>query len=267
MNFYREFRYSVRSLVKSPLFTTVGIISLALGIGANSAVFSLLNQVVLRLLPVQDPQHLVQLKEVGDFYGSNTGMNSLSYPIYKDFSEQKSLFTGVICRHSLPFSMSFGGHSERVAGEIVSGTYFPVLGVHAALGRVFTAADDRSRGGAPYAVLGYDYWQARLAGDPHVIGKEILINNHRLTVVGVAARGFAGVETLFETQVYVPIMMAQQITQEDKPLDDRGRRWVQVFARLQPGVTMREAKASLSGFSPDYRNGSSAADVCARIRL
>ncbi len=240
-----ELRFAVRSLIKSPVFTSVAVLSLALGIGANTAVFTFLDQALLRLLPVKDPQQVVQLKEVGHHYGSNTGMNALSYPIYKDFSEQNQVFSGMLCRSSQPFSISFGGRSERSSGEVVSGTYFPVLGVKPALGRLFTAAEDQTRGGAPFAVLGYGYWQTQFAGDPGVIGKPILVNNHKLTIVGVAQKGFEGVEPLFATQIYVPMAMAAQITKEDKPFDDRRRRWVQVFARLKPGVTPARAKASL----------------------
>ena len=245
MTFAGELRYSVRSLTKSPLFVSVAVLSLALGIGANTAVFSLLDQALLRLLPVQDAGQLVQLKEIGHHYGSNTGMNSLSYPIYKDFSERNQVFSGMLCRHISEFSVSFQGRNERAAGEIVSGTYFPVLGVRPAVGRLFTAADDQSRGGAPVAVLGYDYWQNHFAGDPSVIGKPILVNNHKLTIIGVAAKGFQGVERLVSIQIYVPVMMAGQLTDEEKPFDNRRRRWVQVFARLKPGVTRDEAKASL----------------------
>jgi MacB-like periplasmic core domain len=150
-----ELRFVVRFLAKSPVFTAVAVISLALGIGANTAVFTLLDQVLLRLLPVQDPRQLVQLKETGSFHGSNTGMNSLSYPIYRDFSEQNNVFSGMFCRHSLPFSVSFQGRSERAGGELVSGTYFPVLGLHAALGRLFDSTEDRTRGGSAFAVVGF----------------------------------------------------------------------------------------------------------------
>ena len=188
MSFAGELRFSVRSLTKSPVFVLVAVISLALGIGANTAVFSLLDQSILRLLPVQDPGQIVQLKEVGQHYGSNTGFNSLSYPIYQDFSQRNEVFSGVLCRHSLAFSVSFEGRNERAAGELVSGTYFPVLGVRPAAGRLFSAADDQSRGGSPFAVLGYDYWQTRFSGDPSVIGKPILVNNHKLTIIGEIGR-------------------------------------------------------------------------------
>src|SRR5690349_14804064 len=172
-------------------------------------------------------------------------MNSLSYPIYRDFNQQNQVFSGMFCRHSLPFSVSFQGRSERVAGEVVSGTYFPVLGLHPVLGRLFGANEDRSRGASPFAVLGYDYWQTRFAGDPSIIGKQPAINNHQFTIVGVAPKGFQGVERLFPIQIYAPIMMAEQITQEEKPFDNRGRRWVQVFGRLKDGVSLTQAKASL----------------------
>jgi predicted permease len=245
MSLPRELRFAVRSLTKSPVFVAVAVISLALGIGANTAVFTLLDQAILRLLPVQDPRQLIQLAENGSFHGSNTGMNSLSYPIYRDFSEQNQVFSGMFCRNSLPFSVSFRDRSERVAGELVSGTYFPVLGLHAAFGRLFSSTEDRTRGGAPLAVLGYDYWQTRFAGDRSIIGRQLSINNHQLTIVGVAPKGFQGLERLFSTQVYAPISMAGQLTQEEKPFDDRGRRWVQVFGRLKDGVTLTQAKASL----------------------
>jgi predicted permease len=245
MSWSGEFRYVIRSLAKSQMFASVAVLSLALGIGANTAVFTLLDQVLLRLLPVHNPGQLVQLKETGAFHGSNTGMNSLSYPLYRDFTEQNQVFSGMFCRHSVPFSLSFQGRSERASGELVSGTYFPVLGLHAALGHLFTPAEDRERGGSPVAVLSYDYWQTRFAGDPSVIGRRILINNHQFTITGVTPKGFDGIERLFSTQIYAPVTMAQQLTQEEKPFDNRGRRWVQVFGRLKAGVTPTQAKASL----------------------
>lgn len=245
MTFASELRYGIRSLKRSPAFVFVAVLSLSLGIGANTAVFTLLDHALLRLLPVHDPARLVQLKELGENYGSNTGINSLSYPIYKDLSEQNQVFSGMLCRHSLAFSVSFEGRNERAAGELVSGTYFPLLGIRPAAGRLFTATDDQSRAGAPEAVLGYDYWQTRFAGDPSVIGKQILVNNHQLTIIGVAAKGFDGVERLFDIQIYAPVMMTEQLTDENKPFENRRRRWVQVFGRLKPGITRAQAKASL----------------------
>jgi len=245
MGLIGELRYAVRSLAKSPGFAAIAILSLALGIGANTAVFSMLDSVLLHLLPVRNANELVQLREVGQHYGNNNGMNALSYPIYQDFRDQNQVFSGMLCRYTVPVSVSFGGRNERSIGELVSGTYFPLLGVQPALGRLFTPEEDRTPNGAPLAVLGYDYWKARFAGDPAVIGRQILVNGHELTVIGVAQPGFEGVERLFATQIYVPVVMAEQMTAKIKPLDDRRSRWVQVFGRLKPGVTLQTAKASL----------------------
>ena len=243
MGFAVELRQAVRSLAKSPVFATVAVLSLALGIGANTAVFTMLDHVLLSLMPVHNPSELVQLTGEGHHYGSNTGMNALSYPMYADFRDRNQVFAGMFCRFQTTVSMSFGGHNERANAEIVSGTYFPVLGVGAALGRTFTAEEDRSRSGAPYAVVAYDYWKDRLGGDPSIIGKPILVNDRKLTIVGVAQAGFLGTERLFPTQIFVPVMMAKEVV--DRSLDDRRFRWVQVFGRLKPGVTLVEAKASL----------------------
>ncbi len=240
-----DLRFAVRSLTRSPLFCVVAVLSLALGIGANTAVFTLMDQVLLRQLPVENPGELVLLRSTGAHYGSNTGMNALSYPLYRDIAEQNQVFSGALCRYRLSVSLAYQGHSERVAGELVSGTYFPMLGVRPALGRLFTPEEDRIKAGAPLAVLTYDYWQNRFAGDRSVIGREILVNTHKLTIVGVAQPGFEGVEVLFNTQVFIPVMMAEQITDRQKPLENRRLRWVQVFARLKPGVTRTEAQASL----------------------
>jgi len=206
-----DLRYGVRLLAKSPVFTAVAVASLALGIGANTAVFTMLDHVLLRQLPVERPGDLAQLKEVGAHYGSNNGMNALSYPIYADFRDRNQVFTGLMCRHQTRVSVGYADHNERTMAELVSGTYFPVLGLQPARGRLFIPADDRLPGGAPYAVLGYAYWKARFAGDPSVIGKEILVNDFKLTIVGIAPPGFDGTERLFATQIYVPIMMAGQM--------------------------------------------------------
>src|ERR1700722_6093837 len=245
MNLFRDLRYAARSLLKSPVFSVVAVLSLALGIGANSAVFTLLDQALLRALPVHDPGQLVQLTQIGGVFGSNTGMHAFSYPMYQDFAKQNQVFSGMFCRHNLPFSIGFQGRNERASGEVVSGTYFPVLGVNPALGRLFTPSDDVARDAAPYAVLAYDYWLSRFAGDRAVLGKELLVNDHKLTIIGVAAPEFKGIEPLFATQVFVPVAMSAQVTREDKPLDDRRRRWLQVFGRSKPGVTLQDVQSSL----------------------
>src|SRR5271170_2568559 len=141
-NLWADLRYAFRSFRKAPVFTAVAVLSLALGIGANTAIFSLLDQVLLRLLPVKDPGQLVLLTMKGFHYGGNWADHALSYPMYRDFKEHNAVFTDMFCRYLEHVSLGFGGHAERVAGELVSGTYFPVLGVAAAVGRTFTPDDD-----------------------------------------------------------------------------------------------------------------------------
>src|ERR1700680_4305929 len=192
MGLIGELRYAIRSLAKSPGFTAVAVLSLALGIGANTAVFSMLDNVLLHLLPVRNPGELVQLREVGSHYGNNNGMNALSYPIYQDFRDQNPVFSGMYSSSNVPLSVSFDGRNERASGELVSGTYFDVLGLRPAAGRLFGPDEDRTPGGSPLAVLSYDYWRTRFASDPSVIGKQLLVNNHKLTVIGVAGQGYEG---------------------------------------------------------------------------
>ena len=136
---WSEIRYAARLLRKSPVFTTIAVLSLALGMGANTAIFSLVDQVLLRLLPVKDPQQLVLLTMRGRHYGSNWGGNAISYPMYQDFRDNNQVFSGMFCRFPVHLSLSSAGQTERVSAELVSGTYFPVLGLGAALGRTFTA--------------------------------------------------------------------------------------------------------------------------------
>src|SRR5947209_11533335 len=140
---WQDLRYGARMLLKSPGFTIIAVLTLALGIGANTAIFTLLDQILLRLLPVKDPQQLALLTMRGRHYGNNWGGNAISYPMYRDFQDHNQVFSGMFCRFPTAVSLTFGGQAERVDAELVSGTYFGVLGVTAALGRTFTPEDDR----------------------------------------------------------------------------------------------------------------------------
>ena len=242
---FSEIRYALRTLKNTPVFTFVAILSLALGIGANTAIFTFVDQLLLRLLPVKDPRQLVLLSWQGMHYGSNRGPNMLSYPMYKDFREKNQVFSDTICRREIPISVSANGQTERASGELVSGNYFRVLGVGTALGRTFTADDDRVPGGHPFAILSYSYWKNRFAGDRSILGKTILVNDHQLTIVGVSQEGFDGVEPGTAPQIRIPIMMKGEMTPGWNDLDERRSRWVNVFGRLKPGVTREQAKASL----------------------
>jgi predicted permease len=242
---WNDLRYALRTLRKSPVFTAVAVLSLALGIGANTAIFTLLDQILLRLLPVKNPQQLALLTIRGMEYGNNSGGNAMSYPLYRDFSERNTVFSGMFCRFAFTMNVSFSGRTERVDGELVSGTYFPVLGVGAAIGRTFTPEDDRIPNGHPVAMLNYAYWKARFGGDPNILGKTVVVNAHNYTVVGVAQKDFNGIELGRSPQVFVPMMMKPQITPNWDGLKDRRWRWANAFGRLKPGVTIQQAKASL----------------------
>lgn len=242
----QDLQYAVRTLRKSPLFAAVAVLSLALGIGANAAIFSLINQLILQRLPVQHPEQLVLLTGRGNHYGSNNGRNSLSYLMYTDFRDHNQVFSGIFCRHGRTLSVTADGRTEVVSGEDVSGNYFPVLGVKAALGRVFTASDDLMQGGQPVAVLSYGYWQTRFNGDRGVIGRKLVINGYPMTVVGVSQKGFDGLEVGYSPQVRIPITMHDVTPKGPFPeLNNRRRRFIQVYARLKPGMTLERAKAGL----------------------
>ena len=242
----QDAQYAVRTLRKSPLFASVAVLSLALGIGANAAIFSLINQLILQMLPVQHPEQLVLLTGRGNHYGSNTGANSLSYLMYTDFRDHNQVFSGIFCRYGRTLSVTADGRTEVVSSEDVSGNYFPVLGVKAALGRVFTASDDLIQGANPVAVLSYGYWQTRFNGDRGVIGKKLVINGYPMTVIGVSQKGFDGLEVGYSPQVRIPITMHDVTPKGPFPeLNNRRRRFVQVYARLKPGMTLERAKAGL----------------------
>jgi predicted permease len=250
-NLGHDLRFAFRSFRKSPVFLAVAVLSLALGIGANTAIFTLVDQILLRLLPVKDPQQLVLLWGRGQHYGSNNGRYKLSYPMYEDFRDHNQVFSGMFCRWGTSLSVSSEGRTERVDGELVSGTYFPVLGVGAALGRVFTPDDDKVPGGHPVAVISYRYWMNHFGGSRDVIGKKLLVDGYPLTIIGVSQAGFDGTDPGASPQIRVPIMMEAQISPQFADfysMKNRRGRWVNVFGRMKPGVTMKQAKASLQPF-------------------
>ena len=245
----QDLRYAFRTFSKSPIFVLVAVLSLALGIGANTAIFTLVNQVLLQLLPVKHPEQLVLLKARGNHYGSNNGRDKISYPMYTDFRDHNTVFQGMFCRDQWQFNINFEGKTERVAGELVSGNYFPVLGVSAALGRVFTAQDDLMQGGHPVAVLSYEFWQNRFAGDRGVLGKKLIINGYPFTVIGVSQSGFNGTDPLISPQIRIPVSMKAQVDSlAFYSLNNRRGRWVNAYGRLKPGITPQQAKAALQPY-------------------
>jgi predicted permease len=240
-------RYALRNLRRSPVFSVVAILSLALGIGANTAIFSLLDQVLLRTLPVRNPRELVTLRPgPGPFRGSSRcDTDCLSYPAYRDLRDRNQVFTGILARWRLALSFSSGDRTERVRAELVSGNYFDVLGVTPALGRVFTQDDDRMVNGHPVVVLSYGFWQSRFGGDPGVLNRAVRVNGQPMTVVGVAARGFDGVESGKGLDIMVPMAMKPLMTPNWPDLENRQSIWLTAIARLKPGVSRAQAEAAI----------------------
>ena len=251
-----DLRLALRGLRRSPLFASVAILSLALGIGANTAIFTLIDQLLLRKLPVAAPEQLVMLYQQGPHNGSNTGSRMHSYPIYQDYQTRGEPLAEVLCRRLVEASVSVDNQTERVQAEMVSGNYFTMLGVKPALGRVFNSQeDDQTYQGHPVVVLAYDYWTSRFAKDPGVLGKKILVNNYPMTIVGVSAAGFAGIDPAQSPQLRVPVQMKPVMVPDWNWLhmDDRRARWVQVFARLKPGYTVESAQAPMQGLFTQVR--------------
>jgi predicted permease len=249
---FEDVRYALRGLRKSPLFTIVALASLAVGIGANTAVFSLMDQALLRSLPVKHPEELVLFSAPGPRRGTiNSNYNDLvafSYPMYREFRDGNTVFSGVMARFPINFSMSWHDQTERVSGDLVSGNYFDVLGVQAAIGRTFTGEDDQKPEAEPVVVLSYGYWKRRFAADPGVLNQTIILNSHPMTIVGVAQPGFKSVGVGEAADVFVPMMMQGLMMPRGNDLENRRSMWLNVFARLKPGVSRQQAEAAMNVF-------------------
>ncbi len=245
-----DVRYGIRMLAKNPGFTAVVVLTLALGIGANTGIFSLLDQAILRALPVKDPGRVVLVNDAEYRSGwSNSDNDAMvySYPHYKEVRDGIPLFDGVIARARVPLSVATGGVAERAEGDVVSGNFFSVLGVGPALGRVLDPEDDRVPGASPVAVLSYGYWQSRFGSDPGIVGRRISLNAYPFTVVGVAAPGFAGLLKGHNVDVFVPIAMKRELTPDWNGLVERDIMWLNIFARLKPGISREQAEAAIQG--------------------
>ena len=241
----QDLRYAVRTLTRTPAFTIVVVLTLALGIGANTAIFSLMDQVLLRLLPVKDPRELVQLDGPGTFRGRTSNERTFSHPMYRDLRDRNDVFTGLVARAPATATLTYRGQTERVDAELISGNTFAVLGVQPMLGRALTDDDDRAPGAHPVAVLSYAFWQRRFAGDPSILNQVMTINSTPMTVVGVAPKGFAGIVSTTAPDLFVPIMMKAEMTPTWNDLDNRQSRWLNIVGRLKPGLTAETAKPQL----------------------
>lgn len=245
----RELRLAGRALLRSPGFTAVAVLSLGLGIGSATAIFTVADQALFRLLPIPEPSRLKLLEWEGDFIGGATKgwKKSFSYPLFRELeSARPDALFGIAARHTDTAAVDGGSGVDRASVELVSGDYFRVLGVDAALGRTLTAEDDEQRDGEPWAVLAYDYWRNRFGSDPSVVGATIRVNGYPLTILGVAQRDFKGFEALRPTDLFVPLQMKPVVKPTWDHRDRRDSIWLNVFARLAPNVSPGQAEAALS---------------------
>jgi predicted permease len=237
----KDIRYALRILRRSPGFTAAAVLSLALGIGISTAVFSLINAVLLRALPVKDPDQLVVFNHRNDF----------SYPMYVDLRDGNTVLSGLLCRFTIPASLSADGQTQRISAELVSGNYFQVLGVEALIGRTLTPEDARLPGAQPVAVLSNGFWRRRFGSDPGVVGKTIRLDGHPMTVVGITPAGFQGTEVGVSPDVRVPITMVRAMLPDlpaEAGMSARGWTWLDLVGRLKDGVSRAQAESALNAF-------------------
>jgi putative ABC transport system permease protein len=247
----QNFRYALRQLRKHPGFTLIAVLTLAVGIGANASIFSLVDQVLLRKLPVSEPDRLVQLR----FTGADTGHSSsyggddynyFSYPMYRDLRDQNKVFEAMLAMFPAQVGVQWRDASSLANSELVSGNYFSLLGVRPALGRLLVPEDTAAAGGAPFVVLSYRYWTQHFASDPSIINQAVLVNGHPFTIAGVVQPGFNSAIGGTIPDFFVPITMKAQMTPQWDELEDRRSKWLNIIARLKPGMTVQQAEAGIN---------------------
>ena len=247
-----QLKFALRSLTKTPFVTAVAVLSLALGIGANAAIFSLFEQMLLRPLPVEAPEQLVNLGAPGPTPGSTSCSQAgncdeiFSYEMFRDLERAQSGFSGIAAHRAFGANLAHSNQTTRGQGMLVSGSYFPVLGLQTAMGRLLDTGDDQTIGEHYVTVLSYDYWENRLGADPGILNQSIIINGHPMTIVGVTPEGFEGTTLGSEPDVYVPISMRGLMSPGFTGFDNRRSYWAYLFARLKPGVTMEQAGVEIN---------------------
>jgi predicted permease len=246
-------KLALRSLLKSPFVTTVAVMSLALGIGANAAIFSLFHQVLLRDLPVPEPDRLVNFSSAGPKQGSTScgdigDCDSVfSYPMLRDLQRQQTVFTDIAAHVFFNANLTHNGRTQSGRGAVVSGSYFPVLGLQPVAGRLFGPADDATLNEPHAVVLSHAYWRSRFNEDRAILGQQLTINGQPMTVVGIAPEGFDGTSVGGKPQVFVPSTMLRFMWPNWNAFEDRRSYWAYLFARLKPGVTIEQAEAAING--------------------
>jgi predicted permease len=246
-SFLQDFRYGLRQLRMNPGFALTAILSLALGIGANTAIFTLVDQILVRLLPVHNPRELVQLRLEGGRVGSQSGdgQHTFSYPLYLAFRDRNTVLAGLTGQVIEPLSLVGEERSEMIRAGLVTGNFFQVLGVQPHLGRLLAADDSKNKNSHPVAVLQYDFWKNRFGGKPDIVGSTIRLNGSPFTVIGVAAIGFEGTDVGLPTNIWAPITMKTTLTPPWDELENERNAWFYLFGRLKPGVSIEQAQAAI----------------------
>jgi predicted permease len=244
----QDIRFGFRSLIKHPAFAAIAVVTLALGVGANSTIFSVVNATLMRSLPVSNPEKLVYV------FNGNPG-SIFSYPDYAEMRDQNRVFDGLIAWGGITASLNSNDQTDLVNGAVVTGNYFQVLGVGAEKGRVITPEDDKTPGGHPVAVISHGLWQRRFGGDQNIVGRQLWLNGHNFTIIGVTPPEFGGAQLGVVRDLYVPMMMQAVVrppragySGEMDPdlLKRRGNRWLYSVGKLKPGVTIEQAQAALA---------------------
>ncbi len=239
----QDVRFALRMLRKSPAFTVVAILTISLGIGGNAAIFSLMQSVLSRPLPVHNPEELALLSSSEGYGYSNF---SFSYPMYRDLRGKNDVLSGLVARSGVPMNLVFQGASERVRGELVSGDYFSVLGVRPWIGRLLDDADDENQNASPVAVISYDFWKLRFGSDASIVNRKIILNDHSFIVIGVTPPGFYGTDLSNNPAVQVPFKMTPLfVPLPFNRLQSRAYRWLTVMGRRKPDVPLAQAQASM----------------------
>jgi len=268
-NLIKDIRYGVRMFVKNPGVTLVAVITLALGIGANTAIFSGVNAFLMRPLPVSNSHELVRPMEIAEDRGLS---DEMSYPDFLDYRNQATSFAGLTAEDMIQVAINSENQNDVIWGQVVSASYFDVMQVKPILGRTFLPDEDKTAGGNPVVVLGNSFWQRRMASDANIVGKKVQLNNRAYEVIGVSPEYFHGSKFALSMDFWVPISMAEELRRNPGVLTERGSHWMNVIGRLKPGVSMDQASAEMSAIAtrlnqtyPDNRANNTQAKVLGEV--
>ena len=268
-NLFKDIRYGVRMLMKNPGVTLVAVITLALGIGANTAIFSGVSAFLMRPLSVPNAGELIRPMEIAEDRGI---ADEFSYPDFLEYRDQSTSFTGLAAEDMVQAAIDADNQNDVIWGQVVSANYFDVIQVKPVMGRTFLPDEDKTIGANPVVVLSHSFWQRRLASDPNIVGKTVQLNNRAYQVIGVAPEYFVGTKFALALDFWTPISMAEDLRRNPGILAQRGSHWMNVLGRLKPGVSMAQASAELSAIAsrlnqayPDDRANTTQAIVVSEI--